>query len=59
MSDPKLDSSEAAQKENDTHGTNRRKNTEEIQVLRSASEEIASVSPGRGGDDEVEKTNDI
>jgi hypothetical protein len=57
MSDPELDSSEAAHKEHDTPGTNRRKKTEEVQDLSSASEETASVSPGRGGDDEVEETN--
>jgi hypothetical protein len=57
MSDPELDSPEAAHKEHDTPGTSRRKKTEEVQDLSSASEKTASVSPGRGGDDEVEEIN--
>ena len=56
MSDPELiGSSEATHKEHDTAGTNRRKKTEEVQQLSSASEETASESPGRGGDDEVDR----
>jgi hypothetical protein len=57
MSDHELDSPEAAHKEHDTPGTSRRKKTEEVQDLSSASEKTASVSPGRGGDDEVEEIN--
>jgi hypothetical protein len=57
MSDPELDSSEATPKEHDTPGTSRRKKTEEVQDLRSASEKTTSVSPSRGGDDEVEEIN--
>jgi hypothetical protein len=43
----------------DTLGPNRRKNTEEFQNLNSALKDTASVSPGRGSDDEVdqEETN--
>jgi hypothetical protein len=53
--DPKLIGSlEATHKEHDTPGTNRRKKIEELQNLSSASNETASVSPGRGGDDEVD-----
>jgi hypothetical protein len=56
MSDPELiGSSEATHKEHDTPGTSRRKKTEEVQNLSSASDETASVSPGRGGDDEVDR----
>jgi hypothetical protein len=56
MSDPKLiGSSEATHEEHDTPGTNRRKKTEEVQNLSNASEETALESPGRGGDDEVDK----
>jgi hypothetical protein len=57
MSDPELDSPEAAHKEHDTPRTSRRKKTEEVQDLSSASEKTASVSPGRGGDDKVEEIN--
>jgi predicted transcriptional regulator len=57
MSDLELDISEAAHKEHDTPRTSRRKKTEEVQDLRSASEKTASVSPNRGGDDEVEEIN--
>jgi hypothetical protein len=57
MSDPKLDSSEATHKEHDTPRTSRRKKTTEVQDLSSASEKTSSVSPGRGGDDEVEEIN--
>jgi hypothetical protein len=58
MSDPELiGSSEATHKEHDTLRTNKRKKTKEVQDLRSASEKTASVSPGRGGDDEVEEIN--
>jgi hypothetical protein len=47
MSDPKIiGSSEATHEECDTPGTNRRKKTEEVQNLRSTSEETASKSPG-------------
>jgi hypothetical protein len=58
MSDPELDSSEDTHKEHHTPRTSRRKKTEEVQDLSSASKETASVSPGRGGDDELEETND-
>jgi hypothetical protein len=57
MSDPELDSSEANHKEHDTPRPSRRMKIEEVQDLRSASEKIASVSPDRGGDDEVEEIN--
>jgi hypothetical protein len=57
MSDPELDSSEATHKEHETPRTRKRKKTEEVQDLSSALEKIASVSPGRGGDDEVEEIN--
>jgi hypothetical protein len=57
MSDPETDSSKVAHKEHDTPRPNRRKKTEEVQDLRSASENIASVSPNRGGDVEVEEIN--
>jgi hypothetical protein len=57
MSDPELDSSEVAHKEHDKPGTSKRKKTEEVQYLSNASEEIASVSPGQGGYDEVEEIN--
>jgi hypothetical protein len=57
MSDPKLDSSETTHKEHDTPRTRRRKKTEEVQDLRSASENTASISLGRGGDEEVEEIN--
>jgi hypothetical protein len=56
MSDPKLiGSSEATHKEHDTPRTSRRKKTEEVKNLSNASEETASESPGRGGNDEVDK----
>ena len=57
MLDPELDSSEAAHKENDTPGTNIRKKIIEIQYLRSTSENTASISPGWGGDEELEEIN--
>jgi hypothetical protein len=57
MCNPELDSSEASHKEHDTLGPSRRKKTEEVQDLSSASEETTSVSPGRGGDGKVEETN--
>ena len=44
ISDPKIDSSEAAHKEHDTPRPSRRKKTEEVQDLSSASEKIASIS---------------
>jgi hypothetical protein len=47
--------SEATHEENDTRGTNRRKKTEEVQNLSSASEETASESPRQGNDDQVDK----
>jgi hypothetical protein len=47
LSDPELiDSPEATREEHDTPGTSRRKKTEEVQQLSSASEETASESPG-------------
>jgi hypothetical protein len=47
MSDPKLiGSSEATHKEHDTPGTSRRKKTEEVKNLGSASDETTSISPG-------------
>jgi hypothetical protein len=55
MSDP--DSPETTHKEHDTPGPNRMKKTEEVQDLSSASGKTASVSPDRGGDDEVEELN--
>jgi hypothetical protein len=61
MSDPELIGSlETTHEEKDTPGPNRRKKTEEVQNLSSASEETASVSPGRGGNDEAdqEETNE-
>jgi hypothetical protein len=57
MSDPELDSPEAAHKEHDTPRTNKRKKIEEFQDLSSASEKTASVSLGRGGDDKEEEIN--
>jgi hypothetical protein len=57
MSDPELDSPEIAHKEHDTPGTSSRKKTEEVQDLSSASGKIVSVSPDRGGDNEVEEIN--
>jgi hypothetical protein len=57
MSNIELDSSEAIHKKHETPRTNRRKKTKEVQHLSNASEETASVSPGRGGDDEVEEIN--
>jgi hypothetical protein len=55
MSNP--DSPETTHKEHNTPGPNRTKKTEEVQDLRSSSTKIASVSPDRGGDDEVEELN--
>jgi hypothetical protein len=56
MFDPELiGSSEATHEEHNTPGTNRRKKTEKVQNLSSASEETTSESLGRGGDDEVDK----
>jgi hypothetical protein len=55
MSDP--DSPETTHKEHDTPRHNRRKKTKEVQDLSSASGKTASVSPDRGGDDEVEEIN--
>jgi hypothetical protein len=56
MFEPELiGSSEATHKEHDTPRTNRRKKTEEVQNLSNTSDETASVSLGRGGDDEVER----
>jgi hypothetical protein len=58
MSDPELiGSPETTHEAKDTPGTSRRKNTKEVQDLSSTSEETTSVSPGRGGDDEVEEKN--
>jgi hypothetical protein len=56
MSDP--DNPETMHKEHDTPGPSRTKKTEEVQDLSSASGKTASVSPDRGGDDEVEEIND-
>jgi hypothetical protein len=53
MSDP--DSPKTTHKEQDTPGPSRTKKTEEVQELSSASGKTASVSPDRGGDDEVEE----
>jgi hypothetical protein len=55
MFDPKIP--ETTHKEHDRPGPNRMKKTEEVQDLSSASGKTASVSPGREGDDEVEKLN--
>jgi hypothetical protein len=58
MSDPELiGSPETTHEAKDLPGPSRRKKTEEVQNLSSASEGTASVSPGRGGDDKVEETN--
>jgi hypothetical protein len=43
MFDPELDNPKAAHKEHDTPGTKKRKKTEEVQDLSSASENTASV----------------
>jgi hypothetical protein len=57
MSDPELiGSPETTHEAKDLPGPNRRKKTEEVQNLSNASKGTASVSPGRGGDDEVEET---
>jgi hypothetical protein len=61
MSDPELiGSPETTHEAKDTPRTSRRKKTEEVKNLNSSSEETASVSPGQGGDDEVdqEETNE-
>jgi hypothetical protein len=55
MSDP--DSPETTHKEHDTPRPSRMKKTEEVQDLSSSSGKTASVSPDRGGDDEVEEIN--
>jgi hypothetical protein len=55
MSD--LDSPETMHKENDTPRHNRRKKTEEVQELSNTSYKTASISPDRGGDDEIEEIN--
>jgi hypothetical protein len=58
MLDPELiGSPETTHEANDTPGPSRRKKTEEVQKLSSASKEAASVSSGQGGDDEVEEMN--
>jgi hypothetical protein len=60
MSDSELiDNPETTHEEKDTSRPRRRKNTEEVKKLSSTLEETASVSPGRGGDDEIyqEETN--
>jgi hypothetical protein len=60
MSDPKLIGiPETTHEAKDTPGPNRMKKTEEVQKLSSALKEIASVSPGRGGNDKAdqEETN--
>jgi hypothetical protein len=55
MSNP--NSPEITHKEQDTLEPSRMKNTEEVQDLSSASGKTASISPDRGGDDEVEELN--
>jgi hypothetical protein len=55
MSNP--DSPETMHKEHDTPRPNRRKKTEEVQDLSSASINTSSISLDRGGDDEVEEKN--
>jgi hypothetical protein len=55
--DPELDNPEATHKEQNTPSTSRRKKIEEVQDLSNASCKTASVSPDRGGDDEVEEIN--
>jgi hypothetical protein len=55
MSNP--DSPETMHKEHDTPKPSRRKKAEEVQDLNSTSGKTASVSPDRGGDDEVEEIN--
>jgi hypothetical protein len=50
-----IGSSEATHEEYDTPETSRRKKTEEVQNLSSASDETTSESPGRGGDEEVDR----
>jgi hypothetical protein len=52
---PKLDNLDTTHKVKDTLGTNRRKNTKEVQYLSSTSEKTSSVSPERGGDDNAEE----
>jgi hypothetical protein len=56
MSNPELIGiPETTQKEHDTLGTSRRKRTEEVQNLSSASDETTSVSPGTVSDDKVDR----
>jgi hypothetical protein len=55
MFDP--DIPETTHKEHDTLGPNRTKKTEEVKDLSNALGKICSVSPNRGGDDEVEQIN--
>jgi hypothetical protein len=55
MFEPK--SPKTTQKEHETPRHNRMKKTEEIQDLSITSGKTTSVSPGRGGDDEVEEIN--
>jgi hypothetical protein len=50
-----IGSSEATHEEHNTPKTNIRKNTEEVQNLSSASDETASESAGRGGDEKVDR----
>jgi hypothetical protein len=57
MSEPELDSSEAAPKEHETPRTRKRKNTKEVLDLSSASEKTASISPSQGGDHEIKEIN--
>jgi hypothetical protein len=52
-----LDRLETTHKEHDTPRPNKTKKTEEVQDLSSASGKTASVSPNRGGDEEVEDLN--
>jgi hypothetical protein len=56
MSDPELiGNPKTTHEAKDTLGPSRRKNIEEVQNLSSTSEETALVSPGRGGDDELDQ----
>jgi hypothetical protein len=58
MSEPELiGSPETNHEAKDLPRSSKRKKTEEVQNLSSASKGTASVSPRRGGDDKVEETN--
>jgi hypothetical protein len=56
MSDPRIDNPETTHEAKDLPGPNKMKKTEEVQNLSITSEGTPSISPGRGGDDEVEET---